>query len=74
MRANSLRRPRRSDLRVASWRAPVGLAFFIASPDILRSDQDVGEALTMLTILPGPDIAPHHDRPIAILDRSDWAA
>jgi putative SOS response-associated peptidase YedK len=23
---------------------------------------------------PGPDIAPYHDRQIAILDRADWAA
>ncbi len=28
----------------------------------------------MLTIEPGPDIAPYHDRQIAILNRSDWAA
>ena len=28
----------------------------------------------MLTMAPGPDIAPYHDRQIAILDREDWAA
>jgi putative SOS response-associated peptidase YedK len=28
----------------------------------------------MLTMPPGPDIAPFHDRQIAILDRADWAA
>ena len=28
----------------------------------------------MLTMPPGPDIAPYHDRQIAILDRADWAA
>lgn len=27
----------------------------------------------MLTIEPGPDIAPYHDRQIVILDRSAWA-
>jgi len=27
-----------------------------------------------LTMAPGPDIAPYHDRQIAILDREDWAA
>jgi putative SOS response-associated peptidase YedK len=27
----------------------------------------------MLTMEPGADIAPYHDRQIAILDRSDWA-
>lgn len=34
---------------------------------------DVGEAFTMLTMEPGPDIAAYHDRQIAILDRSSWA-
>jgi len=33
---------------------------------------DVGEAFTMLTMEPGPDIAPYHDRQISILDRSRW--
>jgi putative SOS response-associated peptidase YedK len=41
---------------------------------IWRTDKDVGEAFTMLTLPPGPDIAPYHDRQIAILDRKDWAA
>ena len=33
---------------------------------------DVGEAFTLLTMEPGPDIAPFHDRQIAILDRARW--
>jgi putative SOS response-associated peptidase YedK len=41
---------------------------------IWRADKGVGEAFTMLTMPPGPDIAPYHDRQIAILDRADWAA
>jgi putative SOS response-associated peptidase YedK len=41
---------------------------------IWRSVKDVGEAFTMLTMPPGPDIAPYHDGQIAILDRADWAA
>ena len=41
---------------------------------IWRTDKGVGEAFTMLTMPPGPDIAPYHDRQIAILDRADWAA
>lgn len=41
---------------------------------IWRANKDVGEAFTMLTMEPGPDIAPYHDRQIAILDRADWAA
>ena len=41
---------------------------------IWRADAQVGEAFTMLTMPPGLDIAPYHDRQIAILDREDWAA
>jgi putative SOS response-associated peptidase YedK len=41
---------------------------------IWRSVKDVGEAFTLLTMPPGPDLAPYHDRQIAILDRADWAA
>jgi putative SOS response-associated peptidase YedK len=41
---------------------------------IWRTDNQVGEAFTMLTMPPGPDIAPYHDRQIAILTRTDWAA
>lgn len=39
-----------------------------------RSDAGVGEAFTMLTCPPGPDIAPYHDRQMVVLGRSDWAA
>jgi putative SOS response-associated peptidase YedK len=41
---------------------------------IWRTDSQVGEAFTMLTMPPGPDIAPYHDRQVAILHRADWAA
>ena len=34
---------------------------------------DVGEAFTMLTTEPGPDVAPYHDRQVVVLDRRDWA-
>lgn len=40
---------------------------------IWRAHPTVGEAFTMLTMPPGPDIAPYHDRQIAVLDRSLWA-
>jgi putative SOS response-associated peptidase YedK len=41
---------------------------------IWRAYAQVGEAFTMLTMPHGPDIAPYHDRQIAILDRADWSA
>ena len=39
---------------------------------ILRTS-DVGEAFTMLTTEPGPDVAPYHNRQIVVLGRADWA-
>lgn len=45
---------------------------FIGIAGIWREHPDVGEAFTMLTMEPGPDIAPYHDRQIVILDRSSW--
>lgn len=35
---------------------------------------DVGEAFTMLTTPPGPDVAPYHNRQVAVLGRADWSA
>lgn len=40
---------------------------------IWRATKEVGEAFTMLTMEPGPDIAPYHDRQIVILKRDAWA-
>jgi putative SOS response-associated peptidase YedK len=41
---------------------------------VWRTDKNVGEAFTMLTMARGADIAPYHDRQIAILDRTQWSA
>lgn len=38
-----------------------------------RADAKVGEAFTMLTMPPGPDVTPYHDRQVVILERSAWA-
>jgi putative SOS response-associated peptidase YedK len=35
---------------------------------------DGGEAFTLLTTAPGPDVAPIHDRQMVVLERSDWQA
>jgi putative SOS response-associated peptidase YedK len=37
-----------------------------------RTDPQVGEACTMLTVAPGADVAPYHNRQIAIVDPADW--
>jgi putative SOS response-associated peptidase YedK len=33
-----------------------------------------GDAFTLLTTEPGPDVAPIHDRQMVVLDRPDWLA
>jgi putative SOS response-associated peptidase YedK len=40
---------------------------------IWRETKEVGAAYTMLTMEPGPDVAPYHDRQIVILEREAWA-
>ena len=35
---------------------------------------DAGAAFAMLTVPPGPDVAPIHNRQIAIIERRDWRA
>jgi len=41
---------------------------------LIRSTDEVGEAFTMLTTEPGPDVAPYHNRQIAVLPPGDWKA
>jgi putative SOS response-associated peptidase YedK len=52
------------------FRPADGEPFAIAG--LLRSDPQAGEAFTLLTVPPGPDIAPYHNRQIALLSPSDW--
>jgi putative SOS response-associated peptidase YedK len=33
-----------------------------------------GDAFTLLTTGPGPDVAPFHNRQVVVLERSDWQA
>ena len=41
---------------------------------IWRAHPAVGEAFTLLTAEPGPDVAPLHHRQIVLLDPADWAS
>ena len=41
---------------------------------VVRSNPEVGEAFTMLTVPPGPDIAPYHSRGVALLTPPQWRA
>jgi putative SOS response-associated peptidase YedK len=38
-----------------------------------REHPEIGEAYTMLTGPPGADVAPYHNRQVAVLGRDDWA-
>ena len=39
---------------------------------LVRAVPEVGEAFTMLTAEPGPDVAPYHNRQVAVLPSSAW--
>lgn len=53
------------------WRfAPAEDDFAIAG--LVRSTPEFGEAFTMLTVPPGPDIAPYHSRGVALLNPPHW--
>jgi putative SOS response-associated peptidase YedK len=41
---------------------------------LTRDAPGIGEAFTMLTTEPGPDVAPYHGRQIAVLPQADWRA
>lgn len=40
---------------------------------LLRPNTDVGEAFTLLTAPPGPDVEPYHNRQIALLRPDQWS-
>jgi putative SOS response-associated peptidase YedK len=56
------------------WRFTVADAdwFCLAGLWRPRAAADGSDAFTLLTVAPGPDIAPYHDRQVVVLDRSDW--
>jgi putative SOS response-associated peptidase YedK len=56
--------------RKTCWRFRPAGDFAIAG--LLRRDAKVGEAFTLLTVPPGEDIVPYHNRQIALLDPPQW--
>ena len=52
------------------FRPASGQPFAIAG--ITRTTPDIGEAFTLLTVPPGPDIQPYHSRQIALLSSAQW--
>lgn len=59
--------------RKHKWLFTTGEDALFCIAGLWRADAKVEEAFTMLTLEPGPDVAPYHSRQIAVLDRSDWA-
>ena len=51
---------------------PAGEMIGIAG--LVRTVPDLGEAFTMLTTEPGPDVAPYHSRQVVVLRKADWRA
>ena len=60
--------------RKHKWRFALRGAPLFAIAGLFRASPDVGEAFTMLTMPPGPDIAPYHNRQVAVLTPEDFAA
>ena len=56
----------------AKWEFSMPGFDWFAIAGLWRTDPTVGEAWTMLTTEPGPDIAPYHDRQIVLLTPSDY--
>ena len=60
--------------RKTRWRFSHARDGWLAIAGLWRSDAAVGEAFTMLTCAPGPDVAPYHGRQVVVLPREHWAA
>ena len=58
--------------RKSCWlfRPGEGQEFAIAG--LLRTNPQVGEAFTLLTAPPGPDVEPYHNRQIVLLRPDQW--
>jgi putative SOS response-associated peptidase YedK len=59
--------------RKDKWLFTLAGAEWFCIAGLWRADGEVGEAYTMLTCPPGPDIAPYHDRQVVVLGRDEWA-
>jgi putative SOS response-associated peptidase YedK len=61
--------------RKDKWRFTLADADWFAIAGLVRADAiDLADCFTMLTTAPGPDVAPYHDRQVAVLVPTDWLA
>src|SRR3954469_21906619 len=63
----------RADKRKDKWRFTVAGRDWFCIAGLWRAS-DSGEAFTMLTTEPGADVAPYHNRQVALLPRDHWAS
>jgi putative SOS response-associated peptidase YedK len=63
----------RADKRKDKWLFTVAGEPWFCIAGLWR-DSPAGEAFTMLTTPPGPDVAPYHNRQIAVMPKEKWAA
>ena len=56
----------------SKWRFSAANAEWFALGGLWRTDERVGEAFTLLTCPPGPDVAPYHSRQMVVIGRSNW--
>jgi putative SOS response-associated peptidase YedK len=64
---------KRADKRKDRWRFTLAGRDWFAIAGLWRPS-DVGEAFTMLTTEPGADVAPYHNRQVAVLPQESWRA
>ena len=57
--------------RKRKWLFTLPPARWFCIAGLWRAHPDAGEAFTMLTAAPGPDVAPYHDRGIVVLPLAD---
>ncbi|TFI57046.1 SOS response-associated peptidase [Sphingomonas parva] len=62
----------RKDKRKDKWLFTLAGEDWFCIAGLWRATKEVGEAFTMLTTPPGPDVAPYHDRQVAVLPRERW--
>jgi putative SOS response-associated peptidase YedK len=63
----------RADKRKDRWRFTVAGRDWFCIAGLWRTS-DCGEAFTMLTTEPGPDVAPYHNRQVAVIPEENWGA
>jgi putative SOS response-associated peptidase YedK len=62
----------RPDKRKNKWLFTLAGHDWFCIAGLIRTAPEVGEAFTMLTTPPGPDIEQYHNRQVAVLPREKW--